>query len=98
MESFLKVSGTFNDKRLSQQAKMIGRLVFTCQFLQSHPGTHSLGIPIPALHVVHFGHQQQSLVQVPGLEDEKKELTEVKQISAIMVSVQPSFVVLKNGI
>lgn len=47
---------------------MVGGLVLSGQFLQSHPSTHSLGVPVAALHVVHFGHQQQGLVQVPGLE------------------------------
>lgn len=47
---------------------MVGWLVFSGQFLQSHPSTHSLGVPVAALYVVHFGHQQQGLVKVPGLE------------------------------
>lgn len=46
---------------------MVSRLVVPRQFLQSHPSTHSLGIPVAALHIVHFGHQQQGLVQVPWL-------------------------------
>lgn len=63
---------TFNDEGLSQQAQMVGGLVVSGQFLQAHPGTHSLGVPVAALHVVHFGHQQQGLVQVPGLEGSSK--------------------------
>lgn len=72
MEFSSEVSGTFDDKSLSQQAEMVGRLVVPCQLLQSHPGTHSLGVPVAALHIVHFGHQQQGLVQVPGLEGKRK--------------------------
>lgn len=67
-----KEKGTFNHKSLGQQAQVIGRLVILCQLLQSHPGTHPLGIPVTTLNIVHFGHQQQSLVQVPGLEHEKQ--------------------------
>lgn len=65
-------AGTFNDKSLSQQAKVVGWLILSRQFLQSHPGTHSLGIPVTTLHIMHFCHQQQSLVQVPGLEEKSE--------------------------
>lgn len=53
---------TFNNKGLSQQAQVVGGLVVLCQLLQPHPGTHSLGVPVATLHVVDFGHQQQSLI------------------------------------
>lgn len=73
-----EVSATFNDKSLGQQAEVVGRLVFPGQLLQSHPGAHSLGVPVATLHIVHLGHHQQSLVQIPGLEDKRK-WREVKQ-------------------
>jgi len=66
-----EVSGTFNDKSLGQHAEVVGWLAVLRQLLQSQPGAHSLGVPVATLHIVHFGHQQQSLVQVPGLEDER---------------------------
>lgn len=68
----MEILTTFNDESLSEQAEMVGGLVVSGQFLQSHPSTHSLGIPVAALYVVHFGHQQQGLVQVPGLEGTSK--------------------------
>lgn len=68
---FREASGTFDDKCLSQQSQVIGGLVVLRQLLQSHPGAHSLGVPVAALHIVHFGHQQQSLIQVPGLEGQE---------------------------
>lgn len=72
------VPGTFDNKSLSQQAEMVCGLVLLGQFLQAHSGTHALGIPVAALHIVHFGHQQQSLVQVLGLEGNRKELLRLR--------------------
>lgn len=67
------VPGTFNDEGLGQQAEMVCWLVLLGQLLQAHSGTHALGVPVAALHIVHFGHQQQSLVQVPRLEGKRTE-------------------------
>lgn len=67
------VPGTFNDESLGQQAEVVCWLVLLGQVLQAHSGTHALGVPVAALHVVDFGHQQQSLVQEPGLEGRRAE-------------------------
>lgn len=100
---FPEVSSTFNDKSLSQEAEMVGWLVIPCQLLQSHPGTHSLGVPVSTLHVMHFGHEQQSLIQIPGLEDKREYMVKLKQhkgrdlylqlpvLCAVMVSAGPLF-------
>lgn len=67
------VPGTFNGESLGQQAEVVRWLVLLGQLLQAHSGTHALGVPVAALHIVHFGHQQQSLVQVPRLEGKRTE-------------------------
>lgn len=60
--------GTFDDESLGQQSQVVDGLLILCQFLDADPGTHALRVPVPAVDIVDLGHQQQSLVQVPGLE------------------------------
>lgn len=80
------VPGTFNNKSFGQQTEMVCGLVLLGQFLQAHSGTHALGVPVAALHIVHFGHQQQSLVQVLGLEGRRKELLRLRPCKVKFIS------------
>ena len=63
--------GTFDSESLGQQSQVVDGLLRLGEFLDADPGTHALGVPVPAVDVVNLGHQQQRLVQVPGLEGQK---------------------------
>ena len=59
---------TFDGEGLGQQSQVVDGLLSLGQFLDADPGTHALRVPVPTVDIVDLGHQQQSLVQVPGLE------------------------------
>lgn len=58
---------TFDDKRLRQHAQLIERLFLTGEIINTRSGTHALGIPVAALHIVHLRQQQQGFIQVSRL-------------------------------